>query len=406
MTTSSTFVPAPTTPARIINVHVLQAVPPSLLNRDDTGAQKTQTIGGTLRTRVSSQCWKRAMRMKFREEAIAAGAFAHRTNELPDEVAHALVAMGAVDNIEAARSKAAALFLSVGFNMKKSQRITNNSVFVHEDAAQRIANAMRDHLDEIVHTPGDTPKAAQKGSAPEKVKEAFKRAFDIDGAMDLALFGSFVAVGDFSSQHTAAVSANNACSVDPAQIVDDFFVAVDDNVVGRKRDASEDAREAATNNMGTSDLSSQVFYRTMALDVSQLRRNLNGDDALTRTATDAAIHAFISSVPAAKQTSTNAGTLPSLVLVSVGNARLTADNAFTRAIRSDNVVSDAVAALFAQVRYHSRFGVGQSYAVLAGDADADAQVPDPENFPVPLTVTDSLDELLGVISSATSEVSA
>jgi len=50
-----------------VDVHVLQTVPPSCVNRDDTGSPKTAIYGGTTRARVSSQSWKRAMRLMFRE---------------------------------------------------------------------------------------------------------------------------------------------------------------------------------------------------------------------------------------------------------------------------------------------------------------------------------------------------
>src|SRR5690606_41914482 len=49
----------------ILDLHILQTVPPSNLNRDDTGAPKTANYGGVRRARVSSQAWKRATRMAF-----------------------------------------------------------------------------------------------------------------------------------------------------------------------------------------------------------------------------------------------------------------------------------------------------------------------------------------------------
>src|SRR5207249_4533152 len=47
--------------------HVLQTVPPSNLNRDDTGSPKTAIYGGVRRARVSSQAWKRAARLAFHD---------------------------------------------------------------------------------------------------------------------------------------------------------------------------------------------------------------------------------------------------------------------------------------------------------------------------------------------------
>ena len=48
-----------------VDLHVVQTVPPSCINRDDTGSPKTAVYGGTTRARVSSQAWKRAMRQYF-----------------------------------------------------------------------------------------------------------------------------------------------------------------------------------------------------------------------------------------------------------------------------------------------------------------------------------------------------
>ena len=50
-----------------VDLHVLQTVPPSCVNRDDTGSPKTAVYGGVTRARVSSQAWKHAMRLRFRE---------------------------------------------------------------------------------------------------------------------------------------------------------------------------------------------------------------------------------------------------------------------------------------------------------------------------------------------------
>ena len=48
-----------------VDFHILQTVPPSCINRDDTGSPKTAVYGGVTRARVSSQAWKHAMRAAF-----------------------------------------------------------------------------------------------------------------------------------------------------------------------------------------------------------------------------------------------------------------------------------------------------------------------------------------------------
>ena len=51
-----------------MNINVLQTVPSSNINRDDTGSPKTAIYGGVTRSRVSSQSWKRAMRLAFKQD--------------------------------------------------------------------------------------------------------------------------------------------------------------------------------------------------------------------------------------------------------------------------------------------------------------------------------------------------
>lgn len=48
---------------KIVEYHILQSFPVTCLNRDDVGSPKTALIGGVPRSRVSSQCWKRRVRM-------------------------------------------------------------------------------------------------------------------------------------------------------------------------------------------------------------------------------------------------------------------------------------------------------------------------------------------------------
>ena len=48
-----------------IDIHIIQNLPPSCVNRDDSGSPKSAVYGGVRRLRVSSQSWKRAARLYF-----------------------------------------------------------------------------------------------------------------------------------------------------------------------------------------------------------------------------------------------------------------------------------------------------------------------------------------------------
>lgn len=47
---------------RFIQLHLLVSYPPSNPNRDELGQPKTAIVGGTQRSRISSQCLKRTWR--------------------------------------------------------------------------------------------------------------------------------------------------------------------------------------------------------------------------------------------------------------------------------------------------------------------------------------------------------
>ena len=49
-----------------VDINIIQTVPPSCINRDDTGSPKTAIYGGVRRARVSSQSWKKAVRDEFK----------------------------------------------------------------------------------------------------------------------------------------------------------------------------------------------------------------------------------------------------------------------------------------------------------------------------------------------------
>lgn len=69
----------------IIDIHALHTLPPSLINRDDTGAPKSAVYGGVPRQRVSSQSWKRAIR-KYFETHVDAESVGDRSKRIPAKI--------------------------------------------------------------------------------------------------------------------------------------------------------------------------------------------------------------------------------------------------------------------------------------------------------------------------------
>lgn len=324
--------------AHFITLHAIHAVPASLLNRDDSNAAKRINFGGTNRLRISSQAWKRAIRVNMRENAIEGGAYGVRTHRFPQLVAEQLVSAHSRE-LDVATAKAAAVFTAL--KLKATDKgTTAASIFASETLPTQLATAIDAHWDAITD------------DAPTEVIAAARAALDVDNTIDLALMGRMQAEIPVGGRIDGAVGVSHAFSVDPLAIEADFFTAVDD--------AAPDG-DAVSGNLGTVDLAAPVLYRTATLDRRQLRRNLAAainSEELAVAAEASFIDWFIRAVPSAKQRSTVAATLPALVAATAGPQIISAADAFASAVVSDDVVSDATTRLVEALDRQKRFVPG------------------------------------------------
>lgn len=355
-----------------ITLHALHAMPASLLNRDDTGAAKSITLGGTPRTRVSSQSWKRAMRTHLRSADLTDATYATRTRALPTMLAETLATPGpgrTERDRDAALAKASTvLHALVGVDDKGR---TTNVLFVPESTVETLAHVIDTGWDDITDT------------ATREVIDAAKVAFDETHAIDLALFGRMLATTPGTVLHKqgprnvdAACSVAHAFSVDPARVMPDFFTAVDDYAT--------DPGRTDQSMLGYSDLTAPVLYRHAALDTRTLRQHLaaaTDADALTEATVAGFVDAFVQTTPTAKRASTAATTLPSFVLAVTGDRDLSLADAFTSAITSDDVLPAATTRLLAHTDRALRFlPDGTRAALLPITAD-------PAEITTPATLT-------------------
>lgn len=328
-----------------ITLHAVHAIPASLLNRDDQGAVKTILFGGTTRIRVSSQSWKRAMRLWLRNQ-LTSLQFGTRTNRLPQLVTAQLAAAGIDPDIAA--DKTMTLFDALGLKPNAKTGGTAVSLYVNENAAAKLADSIVAHLIDADTHPWDTVVADGL------------RALHPDQAIDIALFGRFLAEVPGQNVDAAACVAH-AMSVDPARITADFFTAVDDQ-------AGDD--EAASSNLGTVDLAAPVLYRTASIDLDQLAANLGGDIDLTRQAAAGLVRAFTMAMPSAKAGSTAPHTLPAFVIATPADLALSFADAFVSAVDTRDVLTDATTRLIGHVgRVQGLFGYTPTVHVLPISTD-------------------------------------
>ncbi|MFC5996766.1 type I-E CRISPR-associated protein Cas7/Cse4/CasC [Pseudonocardia hispaniensis] len=279
----------------IIDVHVLQTVPPSNLNRDDTGSPKTARYGGVVRARVSSQAWKRATRTAFDGllDRTELGVRSRRLVELlGEEITRQDPALA-----EQAPQLAKDVLTAVGIkttapkNKKDAPEESGYLVFLSHRQITGLA---------------ELAARASRAGEPIAKTEARKRA-DTEHSVDVALFGRMVAEATDLNVDAAAQVAH-AISVHAVQNEYDYFTAVDDHK------NADDEEDAGAGMIGTVEFNSSTLYRYATVDVDRLRDNL-GDAKATRRAVEAFVRAFVLSMPTGKQNTFANRTLPDAVLV-------------------------------------------------------------------------------------------
>jgi len=270
-----------------VDVHVLQTVPPSCVNRDDTGSPKTAVYGGALRARVSSQSWKHAMRQyfkgQFKEEELAL-----RTKKVVTRIADAIKEID--PSCEDAAKLAEGLLNSANLKPKKDDKNAEKDAKL--DALFFISEAQVRALAKIAV---EDPKAS---------KNDVKKALAEEPGVELALFGRMVA-DDTSLNVDACAQVAHAISTHRIEPEYDYFTAVDD--------IGEDDN-AGAGHIGSSEFDSATFYRYATVAVHNLDKELGKE---TASVVGKFVEAFVKSMPTGKQNSFANRTLPDAVLVIV-----------------------------------------------------------------------------------------
>src|SRR5690554_6146273 len=153
-----------------LDVHAIQTVPPSNINRDDTGSPKTAQYGGVTRARVSSQSWKKAIRQYFLEYGDL-GNVGVRSLEIVRYVADKIVKLDESIDLDEAMNLAEKVIKDAGITTTK-ERKTRALFFISSVQAEKLAKAAIE---------GDVKKA--------EIQKLLKE----DPAIDIALFGRMVA---------------------------------------------------------------------------------------------------------------------------------------------------------------------------------------------------------------------
>ncbi|WP_183462436.1 type I-E CRISPR-associated protein Cas7/Cse4/CasC [Microbulbifer rhizosphaerae] len=253
-----------------IEYHILQSFPVTCLNRDDVGAPKSAIVGGVPRARVSSQCWKRQVRLAMQEFGIKLGI---RTKKAEEIFVKACREAGANEE------QAAVCGTKIA-----AQLIDDTLLFVSEtEAAAFAAYAAERGFDDSKIKDKELAKVAKKALNPA------------EDALDIALFGRMVAKAAEMNVEAAA-SFSHAISTHKVSNEVEFFTALDD-----RQD------EPGSAHMGSLEFNSATYYRYISLDLGQLAQTMGEFDL--KKAIEAFTKALFVAVPNARQT-TQSGASP------------------------------------------------------------------------------------------------
>lgn len=288
----------------VIDIHALQTVPPSLINRDDTGAPKFAIFGGVPRQRVSSQSWKRAIRRYF-EDNFEAQQIGDRSKRLPEKIALRLIDAG-LERDEAIKRvedlfKAAGIKTAIEKPKKNDDSDDKPSPYPRTGYLLFLSQQQIDRaVEELLAREGEKPS---KGDA--------KAILDTDHSVDMAMFGRMVA-DDAAYNVDASVQVAHAIGIHGSTPDFDYFTAVDD--------LAEEGEETGAGMIGTVQMMSSTMYRYATINFDGLKKNLDSADAAS-LAVEHFIEAFVSSMPTGKINTFANQTLPELVYVAVRDTR-------------------------------------------------------------------------------------
>lgn len=298
---------------RFVQLHLLVSFPPSNLNRDDLGRPKTAKLGGVDRLRVSSQSLKRAWRTSEVFQQALAGHVGTRTKRLGSEAYKRFIAAGIKE--KDAQDWAGKLAGVYGKLQKDGLEIEQ---LVH------IAPAEHDKLDELVAT----LIAEKRAPLQEELDSLLEKVH----AVDIAMFGRMLAAKTQFNEE-AAVQVAHAIGVHASAIEDDFFTAVDDL----------NTEDSGAGHVGEAGFAAAVFYQYLCVDRDQLRRNLGGDEELTRKALQALVEAALTVAPSGKQNSFASRAYAHYALAEKGTRQpRSLSLAFVQPVKGDNVAARAV----------------------------------------------------------------
>ena len=297
------------TEPRFLQIHTLSPYTGALLNRDDTGLAKRLPYGGTLRTRVSSQCLKRHWRIAedpYAFDRIDGAEASFRSRALvTQKVTGPLRTRFADEVVDALEPEIQQAVYGIRGTTKKSRQTmlfgAPEIAWLAKEAERLAENAAGD-ADAVSKSAKDWRKEFRANI------KAMRDGVTLPAGLTAALFGRMV-TSDTGANITAPVHVAHAFTVHREEAESDYFTAVDD--------LSEDDPGADT--IQETELTSGLFYGYVVVNLPGLLDNLSLDTEMAGAVLHNFIHLIAEVSPGAKLGSTAPYGRASLMLLEAGD---------------------------------------------------------------------------------------
>ena len=338
-----------------LDIHVIQTLPPSNINRDDTGSPKTAVYGGVRRARVSSQSWKKAMRDYFKDKADN-GYLGVRSKRIVEYVAKKILEIDETLSFEEAEKKSLEAFTSAGFTVTEENKLPT-LFFLGDRQAGDFARAAIDNV---------------------KDAATLRKIIKDNVSIDIALFGRMIADSklnekikkenekgkkkkniDNEEKEESRINLNEDASAQIAHAISthgvqtefDYFTALDD--------LSKDAKPGAAM-IDTIEYNSSTLYRYGNVALHEFYHQMKENKEETKKAIILFVEAFLKSLPSGKINSFANQTIPSSVVVSLRKDRpVSLVGAFETPIKTklsqEGYVNESIEAMFKEYQKIQRF---------------------------------------------------
>lgn len=341
-----------------INIHTLISHPSSMMNRDDSGLQKTAVFGGTVRSRISSQCLKRAIRKSelyddlIKDKSIRTRNYSELVNyltkntefdkELVESVIKALsIKTGSLESsivledeeVEVESEDGKKEKIKTGEKIASFKTIQSYSTAEFEAFVSTAQEMVPGVFEEVIK--GLPPKA--KKSEKERFRKIIPEFQNISKVVksvcDVALSGRMdTHCSDRNIE--AAMSVAHSISTHSADIEVDWFTACDD------------LAKQGSGHISTTEFSAGVFYRYASINLDLLAKNIQMQVSELSPIINTMVKCFALVTPPAKQKVFAAHNIAEFLLITKADLPLSLANAFRKPIENGgDVMESSISAL-------------------------------------------------------------